>query len=460
MSSPQSSSSTTPAERSISKRGMRRTAFASLTGATLEWYDFQLYGWLSALAFNRLFFPAHDPTIGTLLAFMSFGVGFVIRPVGALFFGHLGDRIGRKSTLLITLLMTGIPTVLTGLLPTYDSIGIWAPIILVVLRLLQGFGLGGEFGGAALMVVEHAPNGRRGFWGSFAGLGNPIGQLLSIVVVFAFLAGMSDATFLAWGWRVPYLIGIVILAAGLYVRFRVVETPAFAEMKQTGEQLKVPATVLFRKYPLTILKAWGARVADAGTWAVFLVFGISYATTELGISKSLTTIGVALALVMQILAVIWAGRLSDRYGRRRVIMIGAVIIAVCIFPSFVLINTGEPVLLWVAFMLGFPIGTGMIFAPVGAFLPELFDARVRFTGTSIVFQLSSLAAGLVPTIATSLLILGGHRPWLVCGFVVVLAMITFTCTYRLPETYRRDLTSDTPDHADGRSIGRAERRLS
>lgn len=444
--SPTQSPSQTGSNRTIGPVSMRRTAFASLAGATLEWYDFQLYGWLSALAFNRLFFPAQDPTIGTLLAFMSFGVGFVMRPIGALFFGHLGDRIGRKSTLLITLLMTGIPTVVTGLLPTYATVGIWAPVILVVLRLLQGFGLGGEFGGAALMVVEHAPTGRRGFWGSFAGLGNPVGQLLSIIVVYAFLAAMPENTFLAWGWRLPYLIGIVILAAGLYVRFRIVETPAFAAMKETGEQLRVPATALFRKYPLTILKAWGARVADAGTWAVFLVFGISYATTELGVSKPLTTIGVALALAMQILAVLWAGRLSDRYGRRRVIMIGAVIVGVCVFPSFVLINTGEPVLLWLAFMLGFPIGTGMIFAPVGAFLPELFDAKVRFTGTSIVFQLSSLAAGLVPAIATSLLLLGGHRPWLVCGFVVVLAVITFSCTYRLPETYQRVLDADTLDH--------------
>lgn len=421
---------------------MRRTALASLAGATLEWYDFQLYGWLSALAFNRLFFPVDNPTIGTLLAFMSFGVGFVMRPIGALIFGHLGDRIGRKSTLMLTLLMTGIPTVVIGLLPTYATIGVWAPAILVMLRLLQGFGLGGEFGGASLVVVEHAPSNRRGFWGSFAGLGNPVGQLLSIIVVYAVLVLLPDDAFLSWGWRVPYLLGIIILAAGLYLRFRIVETPAFAAMKHAGAQSKLPAKNLFAQYPLTILKAFGARVADAGTWAVFLVFGVSYATNELHISKPLTTVGIAIALVMQILVVLWAGRLSDKLGRRTVIMIGAVIVAIGIFPSFLLINTAQPVLLWLAFALGFPIGTGMIFAPVGAFLPELFNPRVRFTGTSVVFQLSSLAAGLVPTIATSLLLLGNHQPWLVCGFVVVLAVITFACTYRLPETHRRDLDHD------------------
>lgn len=441
MAVPQSRSSTSRSTHGGAV-SMRRTALASLAGATLEWYDFQLYGWLSALAFNQLFFPATDPTVGTLLAFMSFGSGFVMRPIGALVFGHLGDRLGRKSTLLITLLMTGVPTVVIGLLPTYATIGVWAPALLVILRLLQGFGLGGEFGGASLVVVEHAPDGRRGFWGSFAGLGNPVGQLLSIIVVYTVLVAVPDDAFTAWGWRIPYLVGLIILIAGLYIRFRIVETPAFAAMKESGGESKLPAKALFARYPLTILKAFGARVADAGTWAVFLVFGVSYATNDLGIDKPLTTVGVAIALVMQILVVLWAGRLSDRFGRRPVIMIGAIVVAVGIFPSFVLINTAQPSLLWLAFALGFPIGTGMIFAPVGAFLPELFDPHVRFTGTSVVFQLSSLAAGLVPTIATSLLLLGGHTPWLVCGFVVVLAIITFGCTYRLPETHRKDINQD------------------
>lgn len=421
---------------------MHRTGFGSLAGGALEWYDFQLYGWLSALVFNQLFFPASDPTVGTLFAFMSFGIGFVMRPVGAIVFGHLGDRIGRKTTLLITLLMTGIPTVLTGLLPTYDTVGIWAPVMLVVLRLIQGFGLGGEFGGASLMVVEHAPSRQRGFWGSWAGLGNPVGQLMSIIVVFGVMTAMPEDAFLAWGWRIPFLLGVVVLAAGFFIRFKITETPTFARMRDSGQQARLPVKDLFKQYPLTILKGFGARVADAGTWAVFLVFGISYATTELGISRSLTTIGVAIALVVQILVVLWAGRLSDRIGRRPVVMIGAIVIAVSIFPSFMLINTGEPALLWLAFALGFPIGTGMIFAPVGAFLPELFDRKVRFTGTSVVFQLSSLAAGLVPTIATTLLILNDGKPWMVCGFVVVLAVITFSCMYRLPETFRRDLDPD------------------
>lgn len=425
---------------------MRKVAAASLAGATLEWYDFQLYGWLSALAFSQLFFPETDPIVGTLLAFVSFGVGFAMRPLGAVFFGHVGDKLGRRSTLLITLLLAGVPTVLTGLLPTYQSIGIWAPVLLVLFRLIQGFGLGGEFGGAALMVVEHAPKRRRGFWGTWAGLGNPAGQFLSIVVVFAFVISLPHDEFLSWGWRVPYLLSVIILVAGMYVRFKVAETPAFEQMKDSGKRAKLPAKDLFRQYPLTILKALGARVADSGTWAVFLVFGISYATTQLDIPKSLTTVYVAVILVAQMIVIPLAGTLSDRIGRRPVIMIGAVVVGVAVFPSFALMNTTQPVLVGLAFLIGFPIGTGMIFAPSGAMLPELFNASVRFSGTSVVFQLSSLAAGFVPAIATSLLLLGDGDPWIVCGFVVLLAVATLLCAYLLPETSQRDLEPEPADN--------------
>lgn len=418
---------------------IRRVAATSLAGATLEWYDFQLYGWLSALVFNRLFFPAGDPAVGTLLALVSFGVGFVARPIGALVFGHIGDRVGRKATLLTTLLMLGLPTVLTGLLPTYAAIGVWAPILLVLFRLIQGFALGGEFGGAALMVVEHAPGNRRGYWGTWACMGNPAGQFLSIIVVFAFVTALSDEQFLSWGWRVPYLLGAVILVAGMYLRFKVVDTPSFTRLKQSGRQAKMPVPALLRAYPLTILKAFGARIADAGSWAVFIVFGISYVTTQLHLAQSVALVGVALALVVQMITVPVAGWVSDRVGRRPVIMLGALLVAVGVFPSFLLLHTAHPVLVCLGFLIGFPVGVGMIFAPSGAMLPELFDAKVRFTGTSVVFQLSSLAAGLVPALAASMLMLGGGEPWLVCGFVVLLAAITAGCTRYLPETFRRDL---------------------
>lgn len=422
---------------------MRRVAAAGLAGATLEWYDFQLYAWMATLAFDELFFPTHDPRISTLVALVSFGVGFVARPVGALVFGHLGDRVGRKTILLATLLIVGLPTVATGLLPTYESIGIWAPILLVLFRLLQGFGLGGEFAGASLVIVEHAPASRRGFWGTWAGMGNPAGQLLSIIVVFSILASVSDAEFVQWAWRVPYLLGVLILLAGLYVRLRVDETPAFRELKESRDETRVPLKDLFGQYPLTILKAWGARVADAGTWAVFVVFSIGYMTDELGMAKSSATIGVALALTAQLIMIPVAGALSDRFGRRRVVMTGAVIVGLAIFPSFVLINTAQPSLVWLAMMTGFPIGTGLIFGPVGAYLPELFKASVRFSGTSVVFQLSALAAGFVPAVAAALYVLGGGTPWLVCGLVVVLAVVTFGCTYRLPETANRPLGQET-----------------
>lgn len=425
---------------------IRKVAAASLAGATLEWYEFMLYGWLSALAFNKLFFPASDPAVGTLVALVGFGVGFIARPIGALLFGHLGDRIGRKSTLLATLLLVGVPTVLTGLLPTYDQIGIWAPILLVAFRLLQGLGLGGEFGGAALIVVEHAPKERRGFWGTAAAMGNPVGQLLSIGIVYLMVSTLSDEQFLAWGWRVPYLFGIVILVAGFYLRFRVTETPAFQQMKSSGQESKLPMRTLLRAYPGVIFKAFGARLADAGTWAVFLVFGITYVTETLDQPKSLAILGVATALVGQMVVVPLAGALSDRIGRRPVIMIGAAAVAVAVFPSFALLTSADPLLVCLAYFIGFPIGVGMIFAPSGALLPELFDANVRFSGTSVVFQLSSLAAGFVPAIAASLLLLGGGSPWLVCGFVVLLGIVSCACAYALPETRGRDLT--TPQNPD------------
>lgn len=445
-----SSATTEGSARATPPAPIGKVAAASLAGATLEWYEFQLYGWLSALAFNRLFFPAGDPAVGTLVALVGFGVGFIARPIGALLFGHLGDRIGRKSTLLATLLLVGVPTVLTGLLPTYEQIGIWAPILLVGFRLLQGLGLGGEFGGAALIVVEHAPNGRRGFWGTAAAMGNPAGQLLSIAAVFLAVSTLSDEQFLAWGWRMPYLFGVVIVIAGFYLRLRVGETPAFRAMRESGRQARLPMRTLIRTYPGIIFKAFGARLADAGTWAVFLVFGITYVTNTLHLPKSWAIAGVAGALLGQLVVVPLAGALSDRIGRRPVIMAGSLVVAVAVFPSFALMNTGQPLLVCLAYFLGFPIGVGMIFAPTGALLPELFDANVRFSGTSVVFQLSSLAAGFVPATAAALLVAGGGTPWLVCGFLVLLCLVSWACAYALPETRGRDLTTANVDGRENR----------
>lgn len=431
----------TTAVEGDARQPMRKIGAASLAGATLEWYDFQIYGWLAALAFPQLFFPNSDPLVGTLIAFVTFGVGFVMRPIGAVVFGHLGDKVGRKSMLVVTLMIVGIPTVLTGLLPTYETAGIWAPILLVAFRLIQGFGLGGEFGGAALLVVEHAPKGKRGIWGTWAGLGNPGGQLLSIAVVFVVVALLPDDQFLSWGWRVPYLLSIVILIAGLYVRLKIAETPAFRQMKEAGAESRLPVVTLLRTHPTTILKAFGARVADAGTWGVFSVFGISYVTVQLGLPRTVAIVGVTVGLVGQIIMIPVAGALSDRFGRRPPIMAGAVIVAALVFPSFLLMDTGQPVLVWLAFLLGLPIGTSLIFGPVGAYLPELFESNVRYSGTSVVFQLSALAAGFVPAVAASLLVAGGGRPWLVAALVVALAVITFSCVLRLPETFRRDLAA-------------------
>ena len=427
---------------------MWKVAAASLAGASLEWYDFQLYGFLTAIAFNRLFFPTSNPLIGTLIAFVSFGVGFAMRPIGSIVFGHFGDKIGRKSMLIITILIIGLSTFFIGLLPTYESIGIWAPILLVSLRLIEGFGLGGEFGGASLMIVEHSPNDKRGFWGSWAGMGNPTGQLLALVVVLIFVASLSNEQFLSWGWRVPYLLSIFILVAGLYVRLKVTETPAFKRMQETRTESRIPLVDLFRTHPIIILKAFGARVADAGTSGVFSAFGIAYVTTSLGLPRATALIGVAIGLVGQMICIPVVGRLSDRFGRRPMIMLGSAWVALLIFPSFLLMNTAQPVLVWVAYLIGWPVGTSLIFAPVGAYLPELFETQVRFTGTSVVFQLSALVAGFIPAIATVLLAAGGGNPWLIAVFIVVLAIITFASASLLPETFRKNL-SETKNDTSG-----------
>ncbi|MDQ3834150.1 MAG: MHS family MFS transporter, partial [Actinomycetota bacterium] len=297
---------------------------ASFIGTAIEWYDFFLYGTAAALVFGQLFFPVSTPLIGTLSAMGTFAVGFVARPVGGLIFGHYGDRIGRKTMLIISLLMMGIATFLIGLLPTYESIGIWAPILLVAFRIFQGLGVGGEWGGAVLLAVEHAPEGRRGYYGSWPQMGVPAGLLLGNLALLPLSLALSQEAFLSWGWRIPFLFSIVLVGVGLFIRLRIMESPAFRQVQESETAVDMPIMDVVRIYPKNVFLAMGMRIAENGIFYILTVFVLSYITEHLGLSRNTGLIGVIIGSVIGLFTIPFFGALSDRYGRRPLYMFGAV----------------------------------------------------------------------------------------------------------------------------------------
>jgi MFS transporter, MHS family, shikimate and dehydroshikimate transport protein len=423
---------------------IRKVSLASFIGTTIEWYDYFLYGTAAALVFNQLFFPNVDPLIGTLTAFATFAVGFVARPLGGAIFGHYGDRIGRKAMLVLTLLIMGIATFLIGLLPTYETIGVWAPILLVVLRLLQGFGVGGEWGGAVLLAVEHSPGGRRGFYGSWPQMGVPAGLLLS-TGVFTVFSSLPNEQFLAWGWRVPFLLSILLVAVGLYIRLAILETPAFRQVQETQTEARMPIMDVLRTNPKGVLLVIGMRIAENGSFFIFSVFVLSYATEQLGLARSLVLAGVMIAAVIQLFAVPVWGALSDKIGRRPVYLFGAVFTLLFAFPSFWLINTQATILVWLAIVLALAVGHAAMYGPQAAFLPELFGTRVRYSGIAFSRELASVVAGaLSPFIATALLAWAGSY-WPVAVYLAAMALITIVAVYLAPETFQSDITEERPE---------------
>ncbi len=420
----------------------RRVLMASAVGSALEWYDFFIYGTAAALVFGEIFFPKSDPTIGTLLAFATFGVGFVARPFGGLVFGHLGDRIGRKPVLVITLIMVGAGTFLIGLLPTYNSIGVWAPIMLVVLRLVQGFGAGAEYGGAVIMAVEHAPPGKRGLFGSFAPLGVTVGLLLANGV-FALFAALPHEEFVSWGWRVPFLLSIVLVLVGFYIRYRVSETPVFSEIAAKNAAARSPVIEAVKRHPREFLVVIGARLAENGLGYLFPVFALNYMTQQLHLPKTMVLEGNMLAYTVQLLTIPLFSVLSDRVGRRPVYMGGALFSAAFAFPFFMLVGTQSQPLIYFALILGIAVGVAAMFGPQAAYFAELFGARLRYSGFAFARELGSiLAGGPAPFIATALLLYAGGQPWLVAGYFVLLSLITAAAVYFGPETYRSDIHAD------------------
>ncbi|MFD6888529.1 MFS transporter [Streptomyces sp. NPDC059957] len=425
--------------------GIRRIVAASLIGTTIEWYDFFLYGTAAALVFNKLFFPTADPLTGTLIAFLTYAIGFLARPLGGVVFGHFGDKVGRKKLLVLSLLMMGGATFAMGLLPTHASIGVWAPILLTVLRLVQGFALGGEWGGAVLIVSEHGGAEHRGFWASWPQSGAPGGNLLATGVL-ALLAGVqSDATFLAWGWRIPFLLSGILVMVGLWIRISVSESPVFlaaqaeAAASGRGEEEKAPVVQVFRKDWRQVLVAIGTRFGENISYYVLTSFLLVYVTTHLGLPKTTALNALLIGSAVHFLTIPAWGALSDRIGRRPVTLIGSVGMALWAFAFFALVDSESFAVITLAVTAGLLLH-GAMYGPQAAFISEMFDTKVRYSGASMGSQLASIVAGaLAPIIAVELLKdYGSSVP--VSVYLSAAALVTTLTVLFARETRGRDLS--------------------
>lgn len=418
-------------------------AFASAIGTTIEWYDFFLFGVVTPLVFNKLFFPNFDPLVGTLLAYTTFFVGFISRPIGGIIFGHYGDRIGRKTVLVLTILIMGVATFLIGLLPNYATVGIWAPVMLLFLRIFQGIGIGGEWGGAVLMAVEHSPAGRRGFYGSWPQIGVPAGLLLSSGMVYL-LSYLPEADFFSWGWRIAFLISAVLVAVGLYIRLKIMETPAFTRIQESDKVVHVPFFELWRTHGKNTLLGLGARYIEGVTFNIFGVFVVGYLAGTLGLPRQTALAGVMIASAIMIVMLPIYGNLSDRIGRRRMFGVAGILIGILSFPAFWLMQTKEPLLVWIAIAVPFAFVYPAVYGPQAALFSELFDTRVRYTGISFVYQFSGIyASGLTPIIATALLPMGGNKPWLICLYVLAVSIVSALSVFAMTEAHKRDMAVDS-----------------
>ncbi|MEM5439496.1 MFS transporter [Paraburkholderia diazotrophica] len=411
----------------IDQRVVRRVALASVIGATVEWYDFFLYGVVAGIVFNRLYFPAGDPLVSTMLAYTTFAVGFVTRPLGGVLFGHFGDRVGRKSALILTLVIMGVSTAGVAFVPTYAQIGIWAPILLLTLRVLQGIGLGGEWGGAVLMAYEYAPPRKRGLYASLPQIGLSIGLCLASGMVAGVSRLLPEASFFAWGWRIAFGASLLLVLIGLYIRLKVMETPEFLALKRSRREAKIPFVDMMSRYRGAVLLGMGARYIDGVFFNIFAVFSIGYLTQHVSMSRTDALLGVMIAAIVMCFFIPLFGALSDQLGRTRVYRWGSLICGLSVLPAFWLIETHSTstLMIWLAIVVPFGIFYAMVYGPEAALFAELFDAKVRYTGISFVYQFSGIfASGLTPIVATALLRINEGKPWMVCAYVMLSALVS------------------------------------
>lgn len=421
-----------------------KVVLSGFLGTVIEWYDFFLYGTAAALVFNELFFPRYEPVAGTMAAFGTYAVGFLVRPLGGVLFGGFGDRVGRKSVLVVTLLMMGLSTFLVGCLPTYDQVGILAPLLLVALRTVQGLALGGEWGGAVLMTVEHAYKRSRGFYSSWAQAGVPVGMVLA-TGVFSVFASRPEAEFLRWGWRVPFLFGIVLTLVGLFVRASVMESPLFSALRANRLESRHPVREVLRSNQKSVLLVIGARVAENASFYIFSVFVLSYTTAQLGMPRSTILLGVLLASIAEFFSILGFGALSDKLGRRPIYLTGTIGLALFAFPFFWLLDSRTPALAWLACLVAISIVHAAMYAPQAAFFTEMFKTNVRFSGASLGYQLAApLAGGVAPMIATALLQATGGKPWPIGLYLIALSVISTVSVFIAQETHMKRLEEDLP----------------
>jgi MHS family shikimate/dehydroshikimate transporter-like MFS transporter len=425
----------------------RRVVLSSFFGTAVEWYDFYLYGTASALVFNTLFFPDFDPLVGTIASFGTFAAGFLARPIGGIVFGHFGDRIGRKAMLVWSLTGMGAATLLIGLLPGYAQIGVAAPVLLVLLRLLQGFAVGGEWGGAVLMSVEHEEENKRGLAGSWTQAGSPAGLVLS-TVVFGAVSLMPQDAFMSWGWRVPFLFSAVLVVLGLVIRLKIVESPEFVAVAKTETKAPMPALQAIRKHPLNILLAAVMCLAPFVNFYMFATFILTYATTELGFDRSFVLIVVAVSGFVEIFTIPACAALSDRIGRRKVFLAGAVFFAVYAYPFF-LANAALPTTTTFAItvFIGLAIIHPFMYGPMATLFAELFPPHVRYSGASLGYQIGAiLGGGFAPLILTSLLATGLGAIATIPPYLILVSILTFVAVWFATQPGRRfDAISSTEE---------------
>jgi MHS family shikimate/dehydroshikimate transporter-like MFS transporter len=418
---------------------IKRIVVSSVVGTAVEWYDFLIYGTASALVFNKLFFPLSDPALGTIGAFGTYGVGFFARPLGAAIFGHFGDRVGRKAMLALTIVIMGLGTFLIGLLPTYNQVGFLAPVLLVLLRLLQGIGLGGEWGGAVLMVVENAPDKSRGLLGAMVQLGYPIGNLAAIGAL-ALLARLPEADFLAWGWRVPFLISIILAGVGLYIRLQLQETPVFRDIEAKKAVARLPVIEVITEHPRSFFTAIGLKLSEISYVSIAGIFAISYITGKLALPRNLILNALLLSAVIALVAIPLFGWLSDRVGRKTMFYASCLFAIVFAFPMFWLFDTRDALVITLTVIAAITFGQIIGFGVGAPWYSELFSARLRYSGASLGFQIgAAISGGITPFAAAAFMSWTGGATWPISIYLIGLAILTFIATMAAPETAGKPL---------------------